>query len=92
MGILSKEEKEEFLNSSHCLRLEKDFNHMRNNRFLYLSKDSKVNLDKYIKFLSLSNSFINHRKKPFRKIEGNHFKLWHQAKKPKQIGNHLKTL
>lgn len=75
MGILSKEEKEEFLNSSRCLQLEKDFNHMRSNRSLYLSKDGKVNLDTYVKFLSLSNSFSNHKKKPFRKIEGNHFKL-----------------
>lgn len=75
MGILSKEEKEEFLKSSRCLQLEKDFHHIRNNRYLYFAKEGKINLDKYVKFLSLSNSFSNHKKKPFRKIEGNHFKL-----------------
>ena len=75
MEILSKEEKEEFLKSSRCLQLKEDFQNIRNNRYLYFTKEGKISLDKYVKFLSLSNSFTNHKQKPFRKIEGNNFKL-----------------
>jgi hypothetical protein len=75
MGILSKEEKEEFLKSSRSLQLKEDFQNIRNNRYLYFTKEGKISLDKYVEFLTLSNNFANHKQKPFRKIEGNNFKL-----------------
>jgi len=40
----------------------------------YKNKNSKINnkynVDKYIEFLNFYNEFINHRKKEFKKIEG----------------------
>ena len=75
MEILSKEEKEEFLKSSRCLQLKKDFQNIEKNRSIHFAKKGKISLDKYIEFLTLSNTFANHKQKPFRKIEGNNFKL-----------------
>ena len=75
MGSLSKEEKEEFLKLSRCLQLEEDFQNIERNRSIHFAKKGKVSLDKYVEFLTLSNNFANHKQKPFRKIEGNNFKL-----------------
>ena len=74
MGILTKEEKEELLELAHSPKLRKDFNIIKK-RHLYFIKKGKVNLDKYIEFLNFSNAFVNHKQKPFKKIEGNNFKL-----------------
>ena len=74
MGILTKEEKEELLELSHSSKLREDFNIIKKNHLFFIKK-GKVNLDKYIEFLNFSNAFINHKQKPFKKIEGNNFKL-----------------
>jgi len=34
-----------------------------------------MNADDYIRFATLSNAFINHKRKKFRKIKGNKFVL-----------------
>ena len=74
MGMLGKEEKEELLELAHSPKLRKDFNIIRENHLFFIKK-GKVNLDRYIKFLNFSNAFINHKRKPFRKIDGDNFKL-----------------
>ncbi len=61
MGILSKEEKEEFLKSSRCLQLKKDFQQIRSNRYLYFTKAGEINLDKYVKWLHAYNITCNER-------------------------------
>jgi len=35
----------------------------------------EIALNKYVEFLTLANAFTNHKQKPFRKIEGDNFKL-----------------
>lgn len=75
MGILSKKEKEELLRLSRSAKLRKDFQKIRENRFRCRLNNSKITLDDYIKFLTISNLFANHRQKPFRKIEGRNFKI-----------------
>lgn len=75
MGTLNKEEKEELLKLSRSVRLKEDFQTIRKNRnYIFKGKD-EINLDRFIKFLTIANAFANHKKKPFKKIEGNNFKL-----------------
>lgn len=73
--MLSREEKEELLRLSRSPQLRRDFRIVRKNREQFFMKKGKVDIDKYIKFLTAANAFINHSLKPFRKIEGNNFKL-----------------
>jgi len=75
MAILSREEKEELLKLSCCVKLKKDFQNIKKNRYTSFMRKDKIDLDKYVKFLTLSNTFVNHKQKPFRKIEGDKFKL-----------------
>ena len=75
MGMLGKKENDEFLKSSRYLQLKKDFQNIEKNRSVHFAKKGKISLDKYVEFLTLSNTFANHKQKPFRKIQGNNFKL-----------------
>ena len=75
METLNKEEKEELLELSHSDRLKEDFQNIRNNRNQILKGKDDFDLDTFIKFLTQTNAFANHKKKPFKRIEGNKFKL-----------------
>ena len=72
MGMLSKKEKEELKKSSKSLKLRKDFRSTRNNS---LTKKGKIDLDDFIKFLTITNALIDNRPKPFKKIEGDNFAI-----------------
>ncbi len=73
--LISREEKQELLELSRSLRLKKDLQIIKKNCYMPFIKEGKIDLDKYIKFLTLCNAFINHNLKPFRKIEGDDFKI-----------------
>ena len=72
MGMLSKEEKKELLKLSKSLKLREDFQNTKTNS---LSKKEKIDLDDYIKFLTITNALIDNRPKPFKKIEGDNFAI-----------------
>ena len=75
MGILSNGEKEELLTFAHRVDLKMDFQTIRKmRRQRFIDKNEKY-LDTFVKFLTQANAFINHKKKPFKKIEGVNFKL-----------------
>lgn len=38
-------------------------------------KKKKLTLDEYIQFLTITNTFANHRRRPFRPMTGDNFKL-----------------
>jgi len=71
MGKISEEEKKELLRLSKSSKLKKDCEDIKRLE----RKEKNVDPDRYIKFLTFSNAFINHLPKPFRKIEGSDFKL-----------------
>lgn len=75
MRILSRSEKLELLKLSRSLQLRKDFQIIKKNRYASVIKKGKVDLDEYIKFLTFSNAFANHKQKPFREINGDNFKI-----------------
>jgi predicted type IV restriction endonuclease len=71
MANLSKDEKKELLEAASSFKLKQEFEVVRKNRVDF---KKEFNADTYIKFISIFNKFINHIKKPFKKIEGE-FKL-----------------
>ena len=75
MAHLSNEEKDELIELSRSVLLKTDFKRMRNNQYKHIKRNSTYNLDNYIKFLTSTNAFAGHRRKPFKAIEGNNFKL-----------------
>ncbi len=66
---LSKEEKRELLLLSKSSDLKNDMREIRK------INDQNFSLDSYIEYLTLSNLFANHERKPFKKIKGNLFKI-----------------
>ena len=38
-------------------------------------KNRKITLREYLRFLTVTNAFANHRQKLFRKIEGSNFRI-----------------
>jgi hypothetical protein len=72
--MLSKKEKKELLKLAYSSQIKKEFQIMKSNRCRFLIEKG-VDLDKYISFLTLSNYFADHTPKPFKKIEGNNFKI-----------------
>lgn len=75
MAKLSNQEKEELLRVSGSAKLKDDFERIRKNRQLRLKRQGGVDLDTFIKFLTISNAMFNHQPKPFKKISGKNFKL-----------------
>ena len=75
MAKLSKEEKQEFLRLAGSVELKKDFRAIKKIAALYRARGAAVDLDSYLKFLSVSNAFVNHRRKKFRKIKGETFRI-----------------
>lgn len=39
------------------------------------NKNKKFTLEEYLKFVTITNAFANHKRKLFRKIEGSNFKI-----------------
>ena len=74
MAILSKEEKRELLGLVHSPKLRKDFRRIKKNRRLFPDRETQADLDKYMKFLAVCGAFVNHTKKPFRRMDGDNFK------------------
>ena len=75
MAHLSNEEKDELIELSRSIQLKTDFKKMRNNQHEHLKRNGTYDLDNYIKFLTSTNAFAGHKRKPFKIIEGNNFKL-----------------
>lgn len=73
MARLSREEKNELLRLSDSPELREDFRKIKENKQMSCVDESPVDL--YIKFLSFSNSFSNHARKPFKKMTGDNFIL-----------------
>jgi hypothetical protein len=74
MAMLSKAEKRELLRLAASTQLRKDFALMRETN-LSRSRKLAANADNYLKFVTFTNAFANHKRKKFRKITGNHFIL-----------------
>jgi hypothetical protein len=75
MAHLSNEEKDELIELSRSAQLKNDFQIMKINQHEHISIYGTYDLDTYIRFLTSTNAFADHRRKPFKKIEGNNFKL-----------------
>jgi len=63
---LSKKEKEELLRLSQSSSLKADMRYVSAHRHNPLIVDGKVDLDRFITFLTEYNEFINHKPKPFK--------------------------
>ncbi|MGA1823142.1 MAG: hypothetical protein ACMUIP_00670 [bacterium] len=72
--MLSDKEKQELLRLSQSQKFKLDMQ-----RISKMPKNSQSNklftIDRYIQFLRCANNFMNHKRKPFRKIEGDNFKI-----------------
>ena len=66
MAKLNLEEKTELLRLSRSKRLRKDLRGLQK---------KSLHVDLYLRFLTSTNAFANHKMKPFRKIKGDNFKL-----------------
>ena len=75
MARLSKEEKQEFLRLAASAQLNRDFKAIKKISALYRAKSCAGNLDDYLRFLNLSNAFVNHKRKKLHKIKGRIFRI-----------------
>jgi len=75
MAKLSKNDKEEMLRLAKSIELKEDYRRINKNREQLTNVKDGSQIDIYIEFLTLSNSFISHSKKPFKKMTGDHFIL-----------------
>lgn len=67
--MLSDKEKREWLELACSENLREDMRRLQKNRYNpFLKSNGKVDLDKYIHFLTEFNAFANHARKPFHKI------------------------
>jgi len=66
---LNKEEKQELLLLSKSAELKNDMHEIRK------INDHGFSMDSYLEYLTLTNLFANHERKPFKRIEGNFFKI-----------------
>jgi len=73
---LSEEEKKELLEMGSSLSLRLDMRRMEKFKFgLLLDKNGEVSLDRLNSFLTQYNAFINHRRRPFRRIKASNILL-----------------
>jgi len=68
MPRLSKEEREELKEFAKSSAFKSDLRKILQNRHNPFIVEGRIDLDRFIKFLSEYNRFINHTPKPFRKI------------------------
>ena len=73
MGELTDREKKELLDSAHSSKLRKDFRQIEERHNEYIKHSFTA--DDYIAFLNFTNAMINHKRKPFRKIQTGNFKI-----------------
>ena len=66
--MISEIEKKEFLRLAKSLSLKEDMKQLSALRHNPLIIDGKVDVDRWIEFLTQFNEFINHQPKPFRPI------------------------
>lgn len=60
--------KDEVAALSESAQLREDMRTAAKEKYIPLLKDGKVDIDAYIAFVTQFNEFINHQRKPFRKI------------------------
>ena len=65
---LSREDKEELLKMSRSRRLREDFRKIAENRYNPFLINGVVDLNRLVSFLTDYNEFINHARRPFRKM------------------------
>lgn len=76
MSRLSEEEKKELLEMVNSRSLRLDMRRMEKFKFGLLSdRNGEVSLDRLNSFLSQYNAFINHRRRPFRRIKASNILL-----------------
>jgi hypothetical protein len=73
--MLSNEEKEEFLKAAGSESLREDLRRLKKDKYSRLFINGTVDLDRLVIFLSDYNAFINHARRPLRKIESKLNKL-----------------
>ena len=66
--MISEIEKKEFLRLAKSLSMKEDMKQLSALRHNPLIIDGKVDVDRWIEFLTQFNEFINHQPKPFRPI------------------------
>lgn len=66
--MLSEPEKQELLRLAKSSSLKMDMKYLSDNRHNPLLIDGKVDVDRWVDFLTDFNEFINHQQKPFRPI------------------------
>jgi len=69
--MLSDEEKQELLQSAQSEKIRSDMQCLSN----FKNKKGTCTVDTYIRFLTVTNAFVNHKRKKFKRIEGDCFKL-----------------
>ncbi len=62
MARLSKQDKKDLLEQAR-------------GKFFKPAKPKRLNIDEFIEFLTLTNAFANHKRRPFRPITGDKFRL-----------------
>lgn len=76
MAMLSKEEKKELLRLSVSAQLRKDFRMIKMHSDISRKKGFlNNNMDFYLRFLTVSNAFANHKQKKFQKMKGENFRI-----------------
>jgi len=75
MAKLSEEEKKELREFVCSISFKTDLRKLRETRYNPFIVEGKMNIDRFIIFLSEYNYFINHTLKPFRKIKDKKNKL-----------------
>ena len=68
MSHLSNEEKDELIALSRSAQIKNDFQIKKKNQHEHISRYGNYDVDSYIRFLTSTNAFVNHRIKPFKKI------------------------
>ena len=66
--MLSDKEKEELIALAKSASLKKDLQYLVAHRHNPLMVDEKVDLDRYVTFVTEYNEFTNHQPKPFKPI------------------------
>ncbi len=73
--MLTEKEKQEWRELAQSAGLRDDMRRIEQNRHNPFMDQGKVDLDKYIHFLTEFNAFANHVQKPFRRIIDSNMKL-----------------
>lgn len=75
MDKFTEKEREELRNAVRSEKLRDDFRHIARNRFEFLTKDGKIDVDRIVRFVADVNTLLNHTPKPFKAITGNNFRM-----------------